>query len=95
MIEETKEREKIKLSSEEIQDIVCTDSDEYDVIEQKTTGHWRHGSKELAIVKRRSDGKFFSIEYRESVKDMEFSDMNDGGEFYEVIPYTETVVKYK
>ena len=88
------ERETIKLSVDELHDIICGETDEFEEVLQKTTGHWRHGSEETMIVKRISDGKFFELNYRDSVKEtMDFSDMNDGGDFEEVFPEkTETII---
>lgn len=89
-------RETIKLSCEELHDIVCGETDEFEEVLHQVTGHWRHGSEERMVVKRISDGKFFELNYRESVKDtMEFSDMNDGGDFEEVFPEKVETIIYK
>ena len=90
------EKEKINLTVEELQDVVYGDTDEFDIILTETTGHWRHGSEETAIVKRISDNKFFKIDYRDSVKDeCEFCDMNYDGEYTEVFPKEVTTIIYE
>jgi len=79
--------ETINLSASEMLEIVFDDSDDYEVVDEKVTGSWRHGNINECVVKRRSDGKYFLIEYRDSPKDgAMFTDMNDGGIFYEVVP---------
>lgn len=86
----------IKIPVSELRDIVYGDSDEYETISSETTGHWRHGSEETTIVKRVSDGKFFEINWRDSVKDeCMFSDMNDDGEYNEVFPVKSETIIYK
>lgn len=90
------EREKIKLTVEELQDVIHEDTEEFDVIHAETIGHWRHGSEETMIVKRISDNKFFRINYRDSVKDeCEFCDMNYDGEYMEVFPKEVTTIIYE
>ena len=90
------ERERIKLTKEELKDIVYGDSESYEVIKQTTTGHWRHGSEEQTIIKRVEDQKFFKINWRDSVKDeCEFGDMNYDGEYEEVFPEVVTIIEYK
>lgn len=90
------EKEKIKLTVSELQDIVHEDSDEFEVIVSNTVGHWRHGSEENTIVKRISDNKFFSLDWRDSVKEnCEFEDMNYDGEYEEVFPKEVTTIIYE
>ena len=88
------ERESIRIEVEELRDVVFGDSEHYEVIKSETTGHWRHGSEETTIVRRVSDGKYFQIDWRDSVKDgCEFEDMNYDGVYIEVFPKTiETVI---
>lgn len=90
------EREKIELDVTELKDIVYGESDLFDIVHSETTGHWRHGSEETKVVKRLSDGKFFELNYRDSVKDScEFQDMNYSGEYSEVFPEEKTITVYK
>jgi hypothetical protein len=90
------EKEKIKLTVEELQDIVFDDSEEFDVIQHEIVGNWRHGTEETCIVKRITDGKCFRLNYRNSVKDScEFQDMNYDDEYEEVFPVEETIIVYK
>lgn len=85
-------REQITLNSGEVQEIVFSENDDFDVIEHEVIGHWRHGTEETCVVKRLSDGKYFRIYYRDSVKEsMEFKDMNSGGTFKQVFPVEKLV----
>lgn len=88
--------EKLKLNVSELRDIVYDDSNEFEVVQEETIGTWRHGNEETTVVKRLSDGKFFEINWRSSVKySCGFKDMNFDGEYDEVLPYTETITKYR
>lgn len=90
------EREKIKLTAEEVKDIVYGDSSEFNVINSEITGTFRHGNENTAIIQRVLDDKFFSVDYRDSVKDScEFEDMNYGGEYSEVFPVEKTIIIYE
>lgn len=90
------EREKIKLTVTELQDIVYDESEDFDVVHHETTGTWRHGTEETTIARRVSDGKFFELNYRDSVKDeCEFQDMNYDGEYTEVFPRETTITIYE
>lgn len=91
-----KEKYKIEIKVNELRDIVYGDSDEFKIVSHETTGHWRHGSEEETIVQRISDGKYFAIYWRDSVKDgCEFQDINDDMECYEVFPEVVTKTIYK
>ena len=92
---ENTDRLQIELSAEETGMVVHHDSDEFHVVKSEIIGEWRHGTEYVAIVKRVSDSKFFSIPYRESPKDMDFTDMNYGGKFSEVFPEEVTIVAYR
>ena len=71
-------RESIDLTAEEARYIVYDDSEDYRVIQTRVDGEWRHGVCMGTIVQRESDGKYFSISWRDSPKDsMDFGDMND------------------
>jgi hypothetical protein len=90
------EREKIKLSTDEIRTVVHGDSEEYFVVSHEITGTWRHGTEENSVVRRLSDGKLFKINYRDSVKETcDFEDMNYGGEYSEVFPVEKKVIIYE
>ena len=89
-------REKIKLTVNELQNIVYDDSEDFGVIKSEITGTFRHGNENTAIIRRHGDGKFFEVDYRDSVKDnCDFSDMNYDGEYSEVFETEETVITYK
>jgi len=88
--------EKIKLTVSELDEVICGDSEIYEVVRREITGTFRHGNENTAVIKRVSDGKFFQIHYRDSVKDeCEFQDMNYDGEYGEVVPVEVTVTVYK
>lgn len=88
-------REQITLNPKEIQEIVFSENDNFNVVEHEVIGHWRHGTEETCVVKRISDGKYFRIYYRDSVKEeMEFEDMNYGRTFKEVFPTEKTIIVF-
>lgn len=90
------EKEKIKLTSSELRDIVYDDNENYGIIKETITGDWRHGTEEEVIVKRVSDGKFFKLNYRNSVKDeCEFADMNYDAEYEQVFARTTEIIIYE
>ncbi len=90
------DREILKLSVDELQDIVYEDSEEYLVIENTIVGTFRHGNENSAIIKRVSDNKYFEINYRDSVKDgCDFQDLNFEEEYNEVFPEQQTITIYK
>lgn len=62
-------REKIKLTVKQLAEIVFDESENFEIIEREITGTFRHGNENSAIIKRLSDGKFFNIKYRDSIKD--------------------------
>jgi hypothetical protein len=91
-----KTREKIKLTVKELQDIVYDDSENFKVIESNITGTFRHGNENEAVIKRISDGKYFEVYYRDSVKDgCDFCDMNYDGDYEEVFKTEKTIVAYE
>lgn len=88
--------EKIKLNVFQLNELVCGDNKEYAIISREITGTFRHGNENDAIVKRTSDGKFFRVSYRDSVKETcDFEDINHDGEYHEVIPIETVVTIYK
>jgi len=90
------EREKIKLTAEELQWAVYGDSEDFEVVSSEITDTWRHGNECEAILKRISDEKYFKVDYRDSVKDeCEFEHMNSDGEYSEVFPTTKTITVYE
>lgn len=77
---ENKEREILKLTSEELRDLVFenaygyNEADnnfefEFEEMSHKITGNSRHTQFEEKVLKRLSDGKFFLAAYETSVKD--------------------------
>ncbi len=89
-------REELKLTVDELADIVCEDNENFKNIEHEITGNWRHGTEEKLIVQRISDGKFFELNYRDSVKDeCEFADMNYDGTYQEVFAVKKEIVVYQ
>lgn len=90
------EREVLEIKVNDLSSIVHDDHEDFNVIESNTTGHWRHGSEETTIVQRVSDGKYFKINWRDSVKDeCMFTDMNSNGSYIEVFPHTIETTIYK
>lgn len=90
------EREKIKLSVSELNEVRCDEYDAFELIESNITGTFRHGNENTAIIKRLSDNKFFEVSYRDSVKDgCDFADMNYDGEYEEVFAEKHEVTIYK
>ena len=90
------DRDKISLSVEDLQSIVYGDSYDYEVIKIDIVGTWRHGDENVAIVQRKSDKKYFKLDYRDSCKDeCGFKDMNYDGEYDEVFPVERTVIVYE
>lgn len=90
------DRDKISLSVEDLQSIVYEDSDDYEVIKIDIVGTWRHGDDNVAIVQRKSDKKYFKLDYRDSCKDeCRFKDINYDGEYDEVLPVEKTVIVYE
>lgn len=89
-------REKITLTTSQLQDIVFDDTEEYEMIVSEITGTFRHGNENEGIIKRNLDGKFFKAFFRDSVKDgMDWSDMNHGPfEFEEVFKSEKTITVY-
>lgn len=90
------DRDKISLSVNELRDVVYGDSDDYEVIKIDIVGTWRHGEEDVAIVQRKSDKKYFKLDYRDSCKDeCEFEDINYDGEYDQVFPVEKTVIVYE
>lgn len=60
-----KNREVLKLTEDQFRDIICEDSEEYDLIEEEQTYYdTEKGACDYdIIVQRRSDWKFFSASY--------------------------------
>jgi len=91
-----KTKETIHLSVEELQDIVYDDHNDYKVITREITDTFRHGNENEAVIQRVSDGKYFKIYYRDSVKDTcMFEDMNYSSDYTEVFPVEKTIVVYE
>jgi hypothetical protein len=89
---------KIKLTVRLLHEMICGDSEDFDMIEQNTTGHWRHGTEETGVFQRIADGKFFRFNWRDSCKDScEFVYMNDSSnaEGTEVFPKEVVTIIYE
>jgi hypothetical protein len=90
------ERQTVSISNEDLQDIVYGDHEDWIVIESKVDGNWRHGTEHTGVFQRASDGKFFRMDWRDSVKDeCEWRDMNYGCTAKEVFPREVTVTIYE
>lgn len=92
-----KTREIIDLSIKEASEIVYNESEDWDIVETDILGNWRHGDENTGVFRRVSDGKFFRIDWRDSVKDgCEFGDCNDGPmNAKEVFPTEKTITIYE
>jgi hypothetical protein len=91
------QREVIKISIKVAKVIVYDDHEDWQTIQTEITGNWRHGDENTGVFKRLSDGKFFRIDWRDSVKDScGFEDCNYGDfEATEVFPTTKTITVYE
>lgn len=91
------EREEIKISAKDLRDIVYDDHEEWEEIESSVDGYWRHGTENTGVFKRLVDGKFFRMDWRDSVKDeCGWSDMNFGTfTFKEVFPKEVITIIYE
>ena len=91
------EREEIKLKLSDVKDIVYDDHEDWKTIQSEITGNWRHGDENSGVFERLSDGKFFRIDWRDSVKDeCGFEDCNFGNFVAkEVFPEQVTITIYK
>jgi hypothetical protein len=95
MDKELKNREHLSLSVEELRDIVYGDTNDYDIVQHEITGTFRHGNENTAVIQRISDGKYFKVCYRDSVKDTcDFRDMNYTEVYSEVFPVEKTITVY-
>ena len=96
------EREALHISTTQLRDVVYEQflslngvEMEFKVISKKITGTSRHGNHNTMIVQR-SDGKFFTTNYEDSVKDScDFGSMNFGGILTEVFPVTKITTIYE
>ena len=90
------EREQIKIENDELQEIVYGEHEEWETVEARVDGTWRHGTEHTGVFKRLSDGKFFRMDWRDSVKDeCEWDDMNYGCTAKEVFPKQMTITIYE
>ena len=98
------EREKIKLSNSQWHDLVWENylvigeaEIEFEEIQENYDGSRRHTEDHHKILRRKSDGKYFRINYETSVKDeMGWTECNYGDtEAIEVFPHEETIITYK
>jgi hypothetical protein len=81
------EREEIQISTEDLRDIVYDDHEDWQEVESSVDGHWRHGTEHTGVFRRLIDGKFFRMDWRDSVKDeCWWEDMNYGCTAKEVFP---------
>lgn len=82
---EVKDREILKLTIEELKDIVYEDNLDFIIVKSDIIGTFRHGNENVSIVKRLSDDKFFKLNYRDSIKEnCSFEDFNINAQFEEV-----------
>lgn len=95
---ENKEREILQFTPEEASDILCEDSNDFEVIvnEQYDSGRW--ASYHSLIVKRKSDGKYFETTYSQGLTESQWHSPFDEDDctFKEVVPVEEvvTITKY-
>jgi hypothetical protein len=91
------EREKLVLTKEEAKDIVYGDSEGYEEVENKiyTTTRWSEHHK--IVVKRISDGKFFSDIYAQGKTESQDESPYDYSDpiFTEVFPVEKTIIVYE
>lgn len=87
--------EELQKMNENVWDVICGDDKDFEVIQQEAVDTWRHGTLNEVVVKSRASGKFYMSAYRDSCKDMMFSDMNgDEADFFAVVPRDKTVTVY-
>ncbi len=93
----SKYRETIKLTPEQLCDVVYDDSMEFELIFHEITGTSRHGNYNESIIKRIFDNKYFKVKYEDSIKDnCSFLDMNrDTKTYTEVFPKEKTIIIYE
>lgn len=91
------EREIVTKNQEDAFEIVSDDSEEFDIVTTKITGTWRHGNELTTIVQRRSDEKFFRIDWRKSGDgESSFEDCNGSSlALTEVFPKQKTIIVYE
>ncbi|NCD06239.1 MAG: hypothetical protein EOL97_08975 [Spirochaetia bacterium] len=99
------EKEKINLTNKQWQDLVYEDCYaeennniiEFEEVQCNYDGSRRHTEDHHKILKRKSDGLFFRIDYETSVKDeMGWSECNYGNTTaIQVFPETVTITEFK
>lgn len=87
----------ITLTEEELARVVYEDSEKYKLVKKEFVENWRHGQSFTGVIQDKETGKFYRINWRDSVKDtMMFSDMNYGPiECPEVVKKEKTVTYYE
>ncbi|MTD92900.1 hypothetical protein GIW81_00970 [Hyphomicrobium sp. xq] len=71
------------------------DGDDIDLVHDRVTGSWRHGSEHEAVFKRRADGTFWLVAYRADPGG-DYNDFRDETlDVAQVWPHTVTSVEYK
>lgn len=97
------EREKIKLTNDQWYSLVYENyieiegvEIEFEEIEDNYDGSGRHTEDHHKILKRKSDEKYFKLDYETSVKDeMGWDECNSGDtEAVEVFPHSVTIIEY-
>lgn len=90
-------REKLVLTTEQAQDLMYGDNPEYEVIEDKQIGSGRWSIRHRIVIKRVSDGRFFSDTYsRGATEYQEERPWQDNDpDFREVFAITKSVVVYE
>ena len=91
------EREVLKLTSEEGRNIVYGDTNEYEIVKDEISNNGRWSIYHDIIIKRKSDGKFFSDSYSEGATEMQDESPYeyDTPNFTEVFPVEKKVIVYE
>jgi hypothetical protein len=92
-----KEREKLQLTKEEAQAIVYEDTNDYETISDEVVGKRRWSSDHEIVIKRISDGKFFSDYYSRGLTEMQDESPYEYSEpdFTEVFQVEKTIITYE
>jgi hypothetical protein len=77
--------EEIDILNANVWDAICGDLENFKLVEIKVVDKWRHGTEEIAIVESFTTDKRYQSNFRDSCKDMDFSDMNgEEANFFEI-----------
>lgn len=93
--------ETLEIDAELLKDLITTadifePQEGFLYVEDRMTGEWRWGVERRAIIKDDS-GKYWAIDYRESVGDEYYNSIDDEDstvELYSVMPQEATIITY-